>query len=170
MDKVEIVLDADVIIHFAKADCLSLLPTIFPEYRMVVLSVVNNELKGVVKQQLENMTNLLKIIHIIPFNPSKEMKLEYARLNRTFGKGESACMAYCRYTNNVIGSSNLKDIKEYCQQHKLVYLTTVDFLYYAIKRNKMSINAANQFIHTVIEKGSKLPIVDFNTFLSQVAL
>ena len=71
---------------------------------------------------------------------------------------------------NVIGSSNLKDIKEYCQQHKLVYLTTVDFLYYAIKRNKMSINAANQFIHTVIEKGSKLPIVDFNTFLSQVAL
>ena len=55
MNKVEIVLDADVIIHFSKANCLSLLPTIFPEYRMVVLSVVFNELKGEVKLQMENI-------------------------------------------------------------------------------------------------------------------
>lgn len=107
MNKIEIVLDADVIIHFSKADCLSLLPTIFPEYRMVVLSIVYDELKGEVKQRLENMTMLLKNIVVISFNPQKEMKREYARLNLRFGKGESACMAYCRYTNNVIGSSNL---------------------------------------------------------------
>ena len=46
MTKTKIVVDADVIIHFAKADCLSVLPTIFPEYCMVVLSVVFEELKG----------------------------------------------------------------------------------------------------------------------------
>ncbi len=29
------------------------------------------------------------------------------------------------------GSSNLKDIKEYCANNRITYLTTVDFLYYA---------------------------------------
>lgn len=170
MSKVEIVLDADVIIHFSKASCLSLLPTIFPEYRMVVLSTVYNELKGEVKLQMENITMLLKTIEKVPFDPKKEMKLEYACLLKRFGKGESACMAYCRYTNNVIGSSNLRDIKEYCQQHKLVYFTTIDFLYYAIKRGKMTVDEAHQFVGAVLDKGSKLPLTDFNTFVSQVIL
>lgn len=170
MNKVEIVLDADVIIHFSKANYLSLLPTIFPEYQMVVLSVVYNELKGMVKQQMDNMIVLLKTIKTVTFDPKKEMKLEYACLLKRFGKGESACMAYCRYTNNVIGSSNLRDIKDYCRQHKLVYLTTIDFLYYAIKRGKMTVNEAHQFVDTVLSEGSKLPVTDFNTFVSQVIL
>ena len=170
MTKTKIVVDADVIIHFAKADYLSTLPTIFPEYRMIVLSAVFEELKGDIKQQIENMTSLLKNMDMIPFTPQKDMKLEYAKLSRRFGKGESACMAYCLYTNNVIGSSNLKDIKEYCQQHQLIYLTTLDFLYYAIKREKMTVDEAHQFIQTVREKGSKLPDTDFNVFISPVVI
>lgn len=170
MTKTKIVLDADVIIHFAKADYLSTLPTIFPEYRMIVLSTVFEELKGDIKLQIENMTTLLKNIDRIPFNPQKEMKIEYAKLSRRFGKGESACMAYCRYTNNVIGSSNLRDIREYCQQNQLIYLTTIDFLYYAIQRGKMTTDEVHQFIQTVREKGSKLPDTDFNVFRSQVII
>ena len=170
MTKTKIVVDADVIIHFAKADYLSTLPTIFPEYRMIVLSAVFEELKGDIKQQIENMTSLLKNMDMIPFTPQKDMKLEYAKLSRRFGKGESACMAYCLYTNNVIGSSNLKDIKEYCQQHQLVYLTTLDFLYYAIKREKMTVDEAHQFIQTVREKGRNLPDSDFNVFISPVVI
>lgn len=170
MTKTAIVLDADVIIHFSKANHLSTLPTIFPEYRMVVLSAVFDELKGDVKHQLENMIVLLKNIEKIPFNPQKEMKMEYASLLRRFGKGESACMAYCKFTNNVIGSSNIKDIKKYCEQHQLVYLTTIDFLYYAIKRGKMTIDDAHQFIDMVQEKGSKLPKTDLNSFISQTTI
>ena len=137
---------------------------------MVVLSAVFDELKGDVKHQLENMIVLLKNIEKIPFNPQKEMKMEYASLLRRFGKGESACMAYCKFTNNVIGSSNIKDIKKYCEQHQLVYLTTIDFLYYAIKRGKMTIDDAHQFIDMVQEKGSKLPKTDFNSFISQTTI
>ena len=96
--------------------------------------------------------------------------MEYASLLRRFGKGESACMAYCKFTNNVIGSSNIKDIKKYCEQHQLVYLTTIDFLYYAIKRGKMTIDDAHQFIDMVQEKGSKLPKTDFNSFISQTTI
>ena len=116
------------------------------------------------------MTSLLKSMDMIPFIPQKEMKLEYAKLSRRFGKGESACMAYCRYTNNVIGSSNLRDIKEYCQQNQLIYLTTLDFLYHAIQRGKMTVDEAHEFIRTVREKGSKLPDTDFNVFISPVVI
>lgn len=170
MMKTKIVVDADVIIHFAKADYLSILPTIFPEYRTIVLSTVFEELKGNIKLQVENMTSLLKSMDMIPFIPQKEMKLEYAKLSRRFGKGESACMAYCRYTNNVIGSSNLRDIKEYCQQNQLIYLTTLDFLYHAIQRGKMTVDEAHEFIQTVREKGSKLPDTDFYVFISPVVI
>lgn len=166
MTKTAIVLDADVIIHFSKANHLSTLPTIFPEYRMVVLSAVFDELKGDVKHQLENMIVLLKNIEKIPFNPQKEMKMEYASLLRRFGKGESACMAYCKYNHDVLGSSNLKDITDYCQANAILYLTTIDFLYFAIQRKLMTIDEAHTFVATVQANDSHLPTIDFNTFVS----
>ena len=60
MTQTKIVVDADVVIHFSKAGILSVLPTIFPEYHMVILSAVLEELKGDIKLQIENMTTLLK--------------------------------------------------------------------------------------------------------------
>ena len=164
MEKVKIVLDADVLLHFAKAGRLSLLPDILPEYEYVVLSAVYDEI-GSVQNQLDNQILFLKNISKETFNPTGEMLVEYARLLQTFGKGESACMAYCRYTHNVIGSSNLKDIKEYCEKRQITFLTTLDFLYYAMKRGKMSVVDCEQFVKDVVAKGSKLPTVDFEKYL-----
>jgi len=160
MEKVKIILDADVLLHFAKAGRLNMLPEILPEYEHVVLSTVYDEI-GSIQNQLDNQIFFLKNISKETFNPTGEMMIEYARLLRTFGKGESACMAYCRYTHNVIGSSNLKGIKEYCEKQKITYLTTIDFLYYAMKRGKMSVEECEQFVKDVVAKGSKLPTVDF---------
>ena len=42
-EKVKIVLDADVIIHFARGEMLSLLPSFLPEYEFVVLDIVKKE-------------------------------------------------------------------------------------------------------------------------------
>lgn len=164
MEKVKIILDADVLLHFAKAGRLNMLPEILPEYEHVVLSTVYDEI-GSIQNQLDNQICFLKNISKEEFNPSGEMMVEYARLLRTFGKGESACMAYCRYTHNVIGSSNLKDIKEYCEKQQITYLTTIDFLYYAMKRGKMSVQECEQFVKEVVAKGSKLPTVDFGKYL-----
>lgn len=36
--QVQIVLDSDVIIHFIKGNCLSILPKILPQYKYVILS------------------------------------------------------------------------------------------------------------------------------------
>ncbi len=41
--KTKIVLDADVIIHFIKAERFSLLLDIFPEYEYIILDVVYSE-------------------------------------------------------------------------------------------------------------------------------
>ena len=164
MEKVKIILDADVLLHFAKAGRLNMLPDILPEYEHVVLSVVYDEI-GSIQNQLDNQILFLKNITKETFNSIGEMMVEYARLLQTFGKGESACMAYCRYTHNVIGSSNLKDIKEYCEKQQITYLTTLDFLYYGIKRGKMSVEECGQFVKDVVTKGSKLPTVDFEQYL-----
>lgn len=164
MEKVKIVLDADVIIHFYKGGLLTFLPNILSEYEHIVLSHVRDEILYDIRSALDNQKLLLKNITYVDFAPQKEMAKEYALLVKRFGKGESACMAYCKYTNNVVGSSNLRDIKDYCTQNNITYLTTCDFLYYAWKRQKMNIEEINNFINTIKDRGSKLPDFDILTY------
>lgn len=152
MVKIKIVLDADVIIHFSKGNMLSILPTIFTEYDFVLLDTVYKEIKEPVRHQLDNQKKLLKNISILPFNPKGEELKEYATLIQTKGKGESASLVYCRFNSDVIGSSNIKDITDYCDKYKMVYLTTIDFLYYAIKKNLVTLAEVNQFIQEVKKK------------------
>ena len=167
MAKVKIVLDADVILHFSKVDRLVFLTEIFPEYDYVVLSKVYDEIKEKkIKDYLDRCVLLLKTITIVQFNPTGEMYREYAILSSKRGVGESACMAYCKYTNNVIGSSNLKDIENYCKDNEITYLTTIDFLYYAVKKRKMTKLEAENFILEVRDKGSILPEnINFATYI-----
>ena len=156
---VQIVLDADVIIHFSKGTVLCLLPQIFPEYQYVVLDKVYEELKSV-KSQLDRQMHFFGNMSLVEFTPAGEAMQEYARLKTRFGKGESACMVYCRYGSEIIGSSNLKDIRQYCVEHDIVFLTTMDFLYYAWKRGLLKVDEITAFISEVRAKGSRLPEVD----------
>ena len=168
-NKIKIVLDADILIHFQKAGYLSLLPEILPEYDYVVLSVVYGELTSI-RSQLDQQIHFLKNISLESFSPSGEMAKEYAILSRQFGRGESACMAYCRFNHDVLGSSNLRDISNYCQVNGITYLTTIDFLYYAFVRKKMTKADCDTFIKDVISKGSKLPEVDISAYVCTVTL
>ena len=93
------VLDADVIIHFAKGGYLSMLPTIFKDFEYVVLDTVYNELKGKIKHQLDNQVIFMKNIKLIEFNPTGEVMYEYFRLLESKGVGESACVKKELITN-----------------------------------------------------------------------
>lgn len=163
MERKKIVLDADVLIHFAKAGYLNVLPSILPEYEYIVLSVVYDEVRSI-QQQIDRQIEFLKNIRKVQFEPTGEMRREYAMLTSRFGRGESACMAYCRFTDDVIGSSNLKDIKDYCNSNDIKYLTTLDFLHYAYCRQILTKEQCDEFIKTVREKGSKLSLVDIVTY------
>jgi hypothetical protein len=76
----------------------------------------------------------------------------------TFGKGESACMAYCKFNKGILASSNLKDIAKYCEDNGITYLTTMVFLTEALKANQMTEKECNGFIRNVKTAGSKLPV------------
>lgn len=168
--RVKIVLDADVIIHFAKGELLATLPSIFPHYDFIVLSHVYEEVLPPVKLALDNIITLLQNIKLERFEPRGEMLREYALLSRDRGKGESACMSYCRFTQNALGSSNLRDIAEYCKTHGITYLTTIDFLYYGIQKRIITRTEADEFIERVKKNGSKLPIVDFDHYIPVAVL
>ena len=97
----KIVLDADVIIHFVKAGQFSLLLDIFPAYQYLILDVVYDEVtvNRLSKTQIDNTLKFFasRIVNV-KFEPKGESRFEYARLRSTLllGKGESACMVYCR--------------------------------------------------------------------------
>jgi len=96
-----ILLDTDVISHFIKAGKILLLPQIF-KYQKAILDIVNKELKlrKDFKQFTDNIVNF-GLIKEISFQTDKQILMEYAKLNKTYGKGESACMAYCKFNKDV---------------------------------------------------------------------
>ena len=93
---------------------------------------------------------------VIPFPKEKEILIEYARLKSSMGDGEAACMAVAKHTKDYIASSNLKDIKAYCDYFGIVYLTTMDILLEAYQKGIMSEAQCNAFIKEVKSKDSKL--------------
>lgn len=172
-NKTKIVLDADVIIHFIKAGQFSLLLNIFPEYQYLILDVVYDELTKhrETKTQIDNTLHYFASrISKIQFAPTGQSIQEYARLLQSLGRGESACMVYCRDNQDVLGSSNLRDIKQYCSENGITYLTTLDFLYYGYIRNKLTKEDCDAFIEEVINKDSKLPRTDISQYHCEVLI
>ena len=163
--KLKIVLDTDVVLHFMKGSRLSLLLDIFAsECEYVMLSTTYDEIRNRdQKNQIDNHINLLKNLTKVEFNPTGEMRRVYAMLTSQFGKGESACMAYCQFEHHVIGSNNTRDIREYCNNNGISYLTTGDFLFYAIKRGMMTESDAAQLIVDARAQGSNVPDFDYST-------
>ncbi len=163
---VYILLDADVIIHFYKADRLSVLQELY-KGRLLILDFVLEELmrNKTIAPHVENFLRF-KVIEEYTF-PSKDEQIlkEYAQLSKTKGKGESACMAVCRYQNNILASSNLRDIKPYCEQHRIAYLTTMDILAIACKKGVMLSKECDEAIKAIISKQSKLPYDNLNDYL-----
>lgn len=170
MSNVKIILDADVIIHFSKGGFLNILPQIFPTYDYVVLDKVYQEIKDPIKSQLDNQIHYLGKIEVLNYSPKGEELMEYAQLTKLKGKGESACLAFCRFNPNVIGSSNLSDIKSYCEQYNITYLTTLDFLYFAIKKNLVSLAKADHFIQEVRLKDSTLPNISMHSYVCKATI
>ena len=153
-----ILLDADVISHFISGGQFALLPSIFKN-KKVMLDVVATELRATrkFKTYIDNVigTGFIKEIN---FQVNRQVMIEYAKLIKTFGKGESACMAYCKFNKDIFASSNLKDITSYCEANAITYLTTMDFLAEALKEKQLTEQECNDFIRDVKAIGRKLPV------------
>ncbi len=119
--QINVILDSDVIIHFIKGGCFNVLPSILPAYSFVILDVVyERELAHAHRVQINNTIKFLKSIRIEKWEMQKEERDEFIFLQKKYGWGESASMVYCKYRNNVLASSNLKDIIRYCEENNKV--------------------------------------------------
>lgn len=78
------------------------------------------------------------------------MTKEFAFLRKRYGLGESASMVYCKYNQDVIASSNITEITHYCQSNDIQYVTTMDFLYKALKSGVLTEEECNEFVTKVI--------------------
>lgn len=156
-----ILIDADVVSHFINGGQILLLPNIF-KHKLHLLDKVNDELQKFPKrkQEVDNLINfgLLKLMAFPEDN--LEIKKEYMHIRKLMfkGDGEAACMAVVRYSKDILASSNLKDIGNYCSLHSIDYLTTMDFLCEALRTDKLSEAECDEFIKKVKSAGSKLPV------------
>jgi len=162
-----IVYDADVIIHFICGDRLLDLFNIYPN-KSVILDKVYEELSRHhgTKKTIDNLTKF-GIVEIVSFSGRLEVVKEYAHIMRYLnkGQGESACMAYCLHSRDIIASSNLKDTQQYCDLHEIEYLTTMDFLVEAYRNKTMEIEACEDFIAKLLSRNHKVPCKTFKDFL-----
>lgn len=161
-NKAKIVVDADVVIHFIKGESLHILPHIFPNYKLVIIEeLLNKELRNIqsTRTYLDNFFNYFPhLILKVKWNPNYEMLKELARLTSKFGYGESISLVYCKFNHDVIASSNIKDITDYCEENDIQYITTMDFLWQAKVSGLMSEEDCNKFIKNVKDKKSALPV------------
>lgn len=166
MEKINriILVDADVVSHFITAGEAESIHLIFPNNPIHLLDKVHAEL-----QRWKNanigfvVSDLLKKRRIVLINfpeDNEEIKKEYFWIKKMQfkGDGESACLAVARYSKNILASSNLKDIKNYCITHKMDYLTTMDFLCAALATGVFTRERCDAFLTTVINAGGKLPL------------
>lgn len=154
-----ILLDSDVIRHFIKGSTLSDLPRIFPK-RLLMLKNVKDELCRTKSLQVmvTNFISFCKIEELDFPNDGKVLKAYAELLAEGRGDGESSIMAVARYNDHIVASSNLKDIIDYCSEHKITYLTTMDILVIALRDKVYTEAECDYFIYKVKSAKSKLPV------------
>lgn len=149
MNKVKILIDADVMIHLFKADKISILNLLFPG-RLIMLDVVLNELRSnrTINSSLSGIFTFSGIEEVMfPTSTNKALLFEFIQLKKDIGgAGESATLLYCKYNSHIIASSNTKDIVPYCTANGMSYLTTLDIFAIAIQRGIMTETEVNACI------------------------
>lgn len=151
----KLIIDSDVISHFIRAGQIIHLPSIF-KTKILMFDIVFKELEKWYTKRIQ-VDNLIryKLIEVIPFPEDDKIAEEFFHIKklRFYGDGEAACMAYAKFTQNIVASNNLKDIKNYCTLHNIEYVTTLDFLQRALEKGILTEDQCNQFISDNITPG-----------------
>jgi hypothetical protein len=150
-----ILLDCDLISHFIANSAINDLPQILSPHECVVLDYVYSEVAArpmrlAFLQPLINSGSIKKM----DFPEDLEINKEFARIKSKkpiIGDGERACMAVARFTQDVVASSNFRDIAPYCIEHKILYLGTLDILSVAVTKGIYNEKQCDDFITTAIK-------------------
>lgn len=168
----KILLDCDVISHFIKGEKFDLLAQMFPG-RLILLDIVKKEVCQRPRWDSKIEELILKHgIMEVTFPNETEYVAEYAHLISRYGlalgKGESACMVYCRFNSEILASSNLTDIHRYCSMHSIEYITTADILYDGYINGLITEVECDLFISRLHERGSKIPFKNMRELIRKL--
>lgn len=135
--------------------------------RIILLDIIKDEFTRIGKHPplFDIILNHAGVEEIIFPTDNEEQFNEFLELNSDFGEGESACMAYAKFNDNIIASSNLRDIKNYCIKNKITYITTMDIIEEAFNKKIMDLADCDLFISKVINNKSKLPFDSITKYL-----
>lgn len=150
-----ILLDCDLISHFIANSAINDLPQILSPHKCVVLDYVYSEVAArpmrlAFLQPLIDSGSIMKMA----FPEDVEINKEFARIKSNkpiIGDGERACMAVARFTQDVVASSNFRDIAPYCTENRIFYLGTLDILSVAAIKGIYSEKQCDDFITTAIK-------------------
>ncbi len=175
MERIKIVLDADIVIDFKDGNHLLDLPKILPDYDFVILDIVLDKELGKWKSTKDYIYHHIEWvkkgpkISIIPWKPDYETLKIYALLRETKGIGESACIAYCQTHNNVLASCNLSDTKDYCEQNGITYVTFLDLVWYAWRNKVMTEEECNACIQDAIAECNNIPNIPIAEYIPTIS-
>ena len=168
MESSGILLDADVISHFMASGEQDLLCNVFSKDLLMIVDQVYTEASycpwdSLRKEKLDFWIQKNQVFRLsFPQDLSSQVVDEYFRLkadNPRLGKGERACLSIARYHNDVIASSNFRDVASYCSVHNIVYLGFLDILWIAVKTNLLTDDAANIIIGNASQiNGARFPV------------
>lgn len=160
----KILIDADVVSHFIVAGEINVINQIFPAFQIWILDKVHAELQQWPSVSVRNQISAIlskKVLRLMPF-PEENATIvkEYLWIKTVLfkGDGESASLAVARHNKDILASSNLRDIANYCKMHRIDFLTTMDFLCEALRTGLFSIKRCDEFISKVLAAGSRLPV------------
>lgn len=149
---IKILVDADVFIHLFKADKISILEELYPG-RVHILDIVLSELREnrTIRNYIDSIMLFSGIQEItFPTTSNPTLFREFLALKKEIlGDGERACLIYCKHHSDIIASSNTKDIKPFCDQNGMAYLTTLDILCVAVSKNILTDQEANELIKKI---------------------
>lgn len=150
-----ILLDCDVISHFIANAALIDLPQILSPHQCVVLDYVYSEVAAR-PMRLAFLLPLIKSgqIQKIDFPEDAEINKEFARIKSKrplIGDGERACMAVARFNNDIVASSNHRDVAPYCNEHNILFLGTLDILSVAAVKSIYDEQKCDNFIQSALK-------------------
>lgn len=149
-----VLLDCDVISHFIANNSLEDLPLILAPHPCFILDFVYLEVAAwPMRLAFLEATIKAGIIKRMAFPEDFETKKEFARIKSCYpliGDGERACMAVARFNENIVASSNFRDVAPYCTKFNVLFLGTLDILTVAIEKGIYDEQQCDEFIQTAL--------------------
>jgi hypothetical protein len=118
-----------------------------------MLDVVLDELNGnrTIRDNLYNILTFSGIKELVfPTTSNPKLFQEFLSLKKSIqGDGERASLLYCKHHSDIIASSNTKDIKPFCEENNMAYLTTLDIFCVSIAKSILTDTEVNQLIKKI---------------------